>query len=387
MTRIPVETVRRLLLGGQGLSEDPSGVDDLRALILRLGFVQVDTINVVEKAQHLTLATRMDGYRPAMLRALVEEERGLFEHWTHDASLIPVEFFPLWRHRFERYAKKVDRSAWWRASLGEDGDAVIAHVEQRIRAEGPLASGDFEGGGASAGWWSWKPQKSALEYLWRRGTLAVAHRRGFQKVYDLTERVLPEAVRKPAPSRKALIEWACGGALERLGVATPSEIAAYWNMVEGEQARAWCAAAAKEGRIAAVRAEDVDGNARPAFAVANWSERAAEPPAAVRLLCPFDPLIRDRKRLERFFGFHYRFEAFVPPPQREFGYYVMPVLEGDRFVARVDLKNHRRESTLEVRGLWWERGVRVGVRRRRALQEALERMARFLGAARVRGPG
>jgi uncharacterized protein len=388
--RLDAQACRRLLMRAQQLCVDPEQEvtpDTLYALIVRLGFVQLDSINVITRAQHLTLFSRLHRYAPSLLTRLMEQERRIFEHWTHDASFIPTEFFCHWRHRFDRYAERVRRHAWWQSQLGPDAERVIAHVEARIAREGPLRSQDFEHPEARSGtWWAWKPQKAALEYLWRRGRLAVHSRRAFQKVYDLTERVLPEAVRQPTVSWDEHVDWACAGALDRLGAATATEVAAYWDAVDAADARRWCEQAARDGRIHAVSMEGIDGRTLAGYAVADWAERLAawEPPrGGIRLLCPFDPIVRDRKRLERVFGFNYRFEAFVPPPQRTYGYYVLPLLEGERFVGRTDLKLHRDAARLEVRGLWWERGVRVTAPRRRSLQTALERLARFLGAAEV----
>ena len=149
------------------------------------------------------------------------------------------------------------------------------------------------------------------------------------------------------------------------------------------------AAAEQEGRIVPVQVESADGEVRPAFALADWEARLArlpEPPERTRLLCPFDPILRDRARALRRFGFDYRFEAFVPEPKRQFGYFVLPILEGDRLVGRLDPKLHRDRGLLEIKGLWWEAGVRVTKARRRGLDEALERLATFVGAGDIQLP-
>src|SRR5882672_9549266 len=195
-TSIQVQTVscdaaRRLLLGAQGLLDDPAARATQRRvqeLIERMGFVQIDSINVVERAHHLTLASRLDGYRHAMLASLLESERLLFEQWTHDASAIPTAWFPHWRHRFDRARRRIRANAWWRERMGPRPQRILDEVLARIERDGPLQSRDFDdrkdpddGGanatsaaGAEQGWWSWKPQKAALEYLWRTGELSVA---------------------------------------------------------------------------------------------------------------------------------------------------------------------------------------------------------------------
>ncbi|HEX6861198.1 MAG TPA: crosslink repair DNA glycosylase YcaQ family protein, partial [Thermoanaerobaculia bacterium] len=263
----------------------------------------------------------------------------------------------------------------------------------RIRAEGPLLTRDFEDerpAGTDKTWWGWKPHKAALEYLWRTGVLAVARRESFHKVYDLAERVYPHAHEAPRPEDEAHVAWACRSALERLGVATPAEISGFWHAVSIEEARAWCTRAAASGEIVPVAVESLDGErATASFALPDWESRAASLPPApprIRLLSPFDPILRDRKRTLRLFGFDYRFEAFVPDGQRRYGYYVLPILEGERLVGRLDAKLHRSEGLLEIKGLWWEPGVRPAKGRQAALEAALGRLAGFVGAERFSVP-
>jgi hypothetical protein len=247
-------------------------------------------------------------------------------------------------------------------------------------------SADFEHEQKRGEWWGWKPQKAALDYLWRAGELAVAKRVHFHKVYDLAARVHPEAHARPEPAPEAHSEWACRSALERLGVATAKELAAFWNSIGLAEAKAWCEAEARAGRILPVA---VEGEARPAFAVADYERRLArlpEAPARTRLLCPFDPVLRDRARALRLFGFDYRFEAFVPEPKRTFGYFVLPILEGERIVGRLDPKLHRDRGLLELKGLWWEAGVKPTKARLKSLEEAVERLAAFVGATGIAWP-
>jgi len=184
VAQVPVVTARRLFLDAQGLLDDPgrrATAATVCKLVERMGFVQVDSIQVVERAHHLILAARLDGYRPAQLARLLERDRALFEHWTHDAAAIPTRWFAHWRPRFARAKGVIERNAWWRSRLGPDAPRVLAHVRDRIRAEGPLASKDFEherkGGTGSGAWWGWTPQKAALEYLWHTGELLISRAR------------------------------------------------------------------------------------------------------------------------------------------------------------------------------------------------------------------
>ncbi|MBW2314767.1 MAG: YcaQ family DNA glycosylase [Deltaproteobacteria bacterium] len=393
---LPVEVARKMLLGGQGLLADPAR-RATKASVLRqieaMGFVQVDSINIVERAHHHILASRFDGYRPALLTRLVERDRSLFEHWTHDASIIPVAWFAHWKPRFASYHRP-DRpwGRWLARRTKPRPREVIAQVRSRIEREGPLMSRDFEHASPrkNQGWWDWKPQKQALEFLWRTGELSIAKRVSFAKVYDLTERWLPEVASVATPAPEAQLDWACRNGLERLGFATASEIQHFFDAVPLADVRAWCRDAAAHGEIVEVEVAGADGSKpRCGFAFADWERRARRLPDAperMRLLSPFDPVIRDRKRALRLFGFEYSFEAFVPAPKRRFGYYVLPLLEGDRFVGRLDPKFERDHGELVVRRVWWEPGVQPTRARKRALADAADRFAEQIGAETCRLP-
>lgn len=395
MPRVGRVIARRLLLDAQGLLHDPAlKPTPARALavIERMGFVQIDSINTVERAHHLTLASRFDDYAPSLLSKHLEGTRALFEHWTHDASAIPTRWFPHWNYRFDRQRERIHASKWWRDRIGERPEPLLERVERRIEEEGPLLAKDvFEEGeteGKSGGWWEWRPEKAALEYLWHTGRLAVARRVSFQKVYDLTRRVLPDHHALPRPEREGHLDWVHRTALERLGIATPTELAAFWGLSTIAEAAAWCAQRARLGDgVVQVELEGAEGAApRVCFAVADWEARAREapdPPDQIRLLSPFDPICRDRKRALALFGFDYRFEAFVPAKKRKYGYYVLPMLEGDRLIGRIEPKMDRSRSVLEVLGTFWEPGVKPTRERRARLQAALERLARLVGASSI----
>ncbi|MEP4734095.1 crosslink repair DNA glycosylase YcaQ family protein, partial [Parvibaculum sp.] len=361
LLEIPNREARRLFLDHHALNLAPAehhGDDETLSLIRRLGFVQLDSINTVERAHHMILFSRAPGYRHEQLSALHHDHAALFEHWTHDASLIPIEFYPHWRHRFRAAKARIAASPRWQDRIGEDGEKLLRKVRRRLRREGPLMARDFEDKGAG-GWWGWGPSKTALETLWRTGEVAIARREGFEKVYDLAERVIPDELRKARPSETASTDWACRAALDRLGIATPQEIAGFWQLVSIANAKAWTAKALKRGEIVEVSIEGTDGGRQRAFAPANIEARlaqAAEAPRGIRFLSPFDPAIRDRKRALRLFGFDYRIEVFVPEKKRQYGYYVLPMMEGDRFIGRADMKAHRAEDRIEMKGLWLEPG-------------------------------
>ncbi|WGV15589.1 winged helix-turn-helix domain-containing protein [Fuscovulum ytuae] len=385
LTVIPNTQARRLFLDRHALAEAPVGAASgaaLAGLVDRIGFVQVDSITTVARAHDMILWSRRQGYRPAGLKRALERDRQLWEHWTHDASILPVALWPMWRGRFARDEMRLRDG--WRKWFREGYEAQFDTILDRIARDGPVSSSDVGEGEVrgKGGWWDWHPSKTALEWLWRTGRIAVARRDGFKKVYDLTERVIPDAVRGAEVSPEEEVEWACASALDRLGFGTAGEVAAYWNAVPGEAVRDWLAQAVRAGRVEEVLIEGADGTRRRVFASPGLVRQdVPEPPARMRVLSPFDPALRDRKRAEFLFGFRYRIEVFVPEPKRVFGYYVFPLLEGARLVGRIDVK--RAGEVLAVRAVWPEPGVHFGKGRIAKLEAELDRLAVFAGSARV----
>lgn len=373
------EVCRRLFLAAQFPLVKTARLDDLERLIHQLGFVQLDSINIVARAHHLTLRSRMEKYRPEMLTKLLDEHR-IFEEWTHDASLIPQSFFPHWKRRCLRYQEK--KQAWSVTRLGADPDVLLAEVMRRVKEHGPLTSSDFPEGEKSGAWWGWKPQKVALEYLWRCGELAIASRRGFQKVYDLASRVHPDHDLVEASSQQEYEDWAVRSALERLGAATFKELAEFWGTLSREEASRAIERAVRDGVALPVELEGSGAG----VALPDWEERVGAVSFRSRkmhLLNPFDPLVRDRRRLLRLFDFNYRFEAYVPEPKREHGYFVLPILHGERFVARVDTKLHRDRGELEIKGLWKEASRSTSSAFEAEFERCLTSFAAWLGADRL----
>lgn len=379
---VSAQSARQLVLSLQGLGEmhrrRPDDAD-LMDLIRRMGFVQVDSINMLERAHHMILFSRATGYRPAQLSRLLEKKRELFENWTHDASIIPSEFFPYWMRRFENRRERLAQryTDWHGPDFLTETDKVLRHIEET----GAVLSRDLspeerKGPGA---WWNWHPSKTALEYLWRTGALAICHRKGFQKAYDLTHRVLPEPHRNQPADPQEFVDWSCRTALARLGFGTAGEIAGYWDHISTEDAKNWCDSR-MGGEVILVTVEQIDGRKRQLFARADLEEAISNsepPPTGLRILNPFDPVLRDRKRLKGLFGFDYRIEVFVPAPKRQYGYYVFPILEGDRMVGRIDMKADRDAGALQVTAVWPEPGVSFGKGRLKKLESELDRHRKF----------
>ena len=284
-----------------------------------LGFVQVDSVTTLARAHDLILWARRGRYRPQALHHLVARDRTAFEHWTHDAAVIPMRFYPMWRLKFARDETRM-RARWprWRGKGWNDEiDAVLRHVADA----GPTSSRDIgpDEARGSTGWWDWHPSKTALEILWRSGRLAITRREGFRKIYDLAERVIPAEYLNAQRTGAEILDWVMRAALDRLGFGTSGELAAFFDIATPEEAKAWCAEALAAGDIVEAEIEMADGSSRRSFvteAALNEAASLPKPSSRVRLLSPFDPALRDRGRAERLLGFRYRIEIFVPEAKR-----------------------------------------------------------------------
>ena len=370
------------MLDLQGLARPPGrrfALDDpLEAMIDRLALVQVDSVPHVERAHHMILHARSQAYRPRDLARLQATGR-VWEGWTHDASYLPASHWPCWKHRFRRTAPRLAERfrAWQGAECLDGADRLL----DRIRADGPLRARDLDEPRPKA-MWQWPHGKAALEWLWRTGRLAIAGRdRGFHKVYDLAERVIPSEHWGAEVSEEAFVDWSCRTALDRLGWATPAQLAGFYNNVSVAEARAW---------LAATDLPTVTVDGRPFAARPDIGERMAavpDMPRRLRVLSPFDPVLRDRERLQWLWNFRYRIEIYVPAARRVWGYYVFPMLEEDRVIGRIDVQALRREGVLDVRRFWLEPGVRWGEGRERRLEAELVRLARLAGVEAVRWSG
>ena len=374
--KIPNRQARHLWLWTNALADTPTGALDLQAIIWRLGFVQIDTIRNVTRAHNHILWSRNQNVREGMIwKQLAQRE--VFEHFTHDASLIDKRVLPYWRRQFDRLGEQVGRYEWYQSGLAK---AQIADIRKRIESEGALSTHAFDTKAESREMWARPPHKKALDQMWYAGELATCHRENFVKYYDLGERVFP--VHDPAEDAHAL-NWLCDQAIDRLSFGSTGEIGRFWDAMSAAEAKDWCGSA----QLVPVEVEAADKGVYPALAHPDIEARLAALPAPttrLRILNPFDPAIRDRARLERLFGFDYRNEMFVPKSKRRWGYYVYPLLEGDRFVGRIELKADRKAGTLSVIGFWPEPGLRWGAARHTKLDAELQRFARFAALDQVR---
>lgn len=366
---------RRLWLWANGLSPAPTGPVDVPGTIRALGLLQIDTIRNVTRAHNHILWTRNQNYREGMLWPHLAG-RALFEHFTHDASLLPVELLPLWQVQFRRLGERAARAAWYQSGLGKQ---EIARIRDRIAQEGPLSTHAFDTKAESREMWARPPHKKALDQMWYAGRLATSHRENFVKFYDLGERVFPG--HDPAEDTLALLRLG-DDALDRLSVATPGEVQRFWGVATAPETRDWAA----QADTVPVRIQCADGTWRDALAHPDIETRLARAPAAttrLRILNPFDPAIRDRDRLARLFGFDYRNEMFVPAARRRWGYYVYPLLEGDRFVGRIEIKADRAAGLMRVTGFWPEPRVKWGAARVEKLDAEIARFGRMVGIENI----
>lgn len=382
--KISNRAARRLWLERQGLAETPTGAidqDALLGIIERLGFVQLDTIRVVARAHDHILWSRNQNYREHMLDELIVERKA-FEHFTHDASVLPMAFYPNWRRQFDRMRRKIEGGQWAKFMPPERECTAIL---KRIEKEGPLSTRAFEAKGlARKEGWARPPHKFALDYYWYAGVLATCHRKNFIKHYDVCEKVIPAALRDKEIGDAGQLDWLCAQALDRLGFASEGDIMRFWDAADLSEVKGWTQKRRK--KLVEVNIECADKKPYRALAPADIEERLAAlsgPTSRLRILNPFDPVIRDRNRLQRLFGFDYRIEIFVPAAKRQYGYYVYPMLEGDRLVGRIEVKANRKKSTLTVEKIWWERGVKATPARVGKLHSELGRMARFIGVEDV----
>lgn len=370
---------RRVALAAQGFGDRrPAarpGPADLARMLERLGLLQIDSVNVLVRAHYLPLFSRLGPYDAGLLDAAAYSGTGrtLFEYWGHEASLLPVRLHPLLRWRMQRAEQGLGLYREL-ARLGRRRRAYVEAVRAEIAERGPLSASQLSSGGRGKGsWWGWSTGKSALEWLFWAGHVTTATRRGFERVYDLPERVLPaEVLAEPTPEEADAHRTLLRLASRALGVATARDLADYFRM-DMADTRARLAELVEAGELRAVK---VEGWTQPAYL-----DPSAATPRHVHaraLVSPFDSLVWARERTERLFGFRYRISLYTPAHLRTHGYYVLPFLLDDRLVARVDLKSDRQARTLRVLAVHGEAGVSP---RRVAgpLGDELRAMAAWLG--------
>lgn len=360
---------RRLWLAANLIGLQPTEASDVVDIIRKLGFLQIDTVRNILRAHDHILWTRNQRYREGSVWQHLRS-RELFEHFTHDASLIPMEIYPFWQCQFDRLGQKTAEAAWYQSGLAE---TEIQAIQNRIATEGPLSTHDFNGERRGGEMWARPPHKKALEQMWYAGVLATSHRENFIKYYTLGKRVFPTCRTPPPP--KDQTAYLCQAAIDRLWLATASEIRRFWEAMSVAEANEWLT----QSDLVPARVEDAQGKWHDSWALPDIETRLATLNATsnrIRIINPFDPAVRDRKRLHRLFGFEYKNEMFVPKSQRQWGYYVYPLLEGDKFIGRIELKGNRQNGQMQVVSFWPESGKRRSMSSGRTAR-LLAELARF----------
>lgn len=344
---ISAAMARRIALAAQGFADPrPKGAIDRRHInrvLARIGLLQIDSVSVVVRAHYMPLFSRLGPYPLTLLdNASSGRKRSLFEYWAHEASFLPVETYPLMRWRMERARRHEEiyggLAKWARANAG-----LIDDIYEEVVRRGPIAASDIDGAKGSGGWWGWSDEKHAFEWLFWAGRITTATRRGFERVYDLPERVLPASVvNAPAPAPAEAHRDLLRIAARAHGIATAPCLRDYFRLSQSD-VKDRIGELVEAGELLPLR---VQGWNRQAYLHAG--ARIPRKVEARALLAPFDPLVFERSRTEALFDFRYRIEIYTPAPKRQYGYYVLPFLLGDRLVARIDLKADRPMGVLRV---------------------------------------
>lgn len=377
------DDARKLVIHYAGLSHvtnTPCNQDTLLSIIESLGYVQLDPLCVVARAHDHILWSRNNQYRAEMLEQLLQGQQ-IFEHFSHDACVLPVKTLPFWKRQFKQQSEKRTSRQWRNDIKRQDKQ----HLLNRFKTEGALRSIDFkntlqENNSMKAKpAWTKPEHKKLLDYLWLKGDLAVSKRHNFIKYYDLANRIYPAATENK--TSKEQIHWLSINALIRLGFASHSEIMRFWDACSLSETKSWCNN--NEEHLMQVQIESSDGSYKHALAYSNQLQtllNVPEPTPRLRIINPFDPLVRDRKRLARMFGFDYKIEIYIPPKKRQYGYYVYPLLEYNRFIGRIELKHDRDTNSIVVDNLWPEKDIKFGKQRMTKLRGELQRIGRFCRA-------
>ena len=376
MGTISLLALRRLVVDAQGyVGRARTGTArDVEAAVRRLSCVQLDSISAVERSHRIVLSTRVGNYPESVVPRLLAKGR-VFEYWAHEACLRPAEEWPLFVAQMRNGGRR------WYGDVGETHPHLAEEILDEIRRRGPLGSRHFEGA-SEGGMWNWKPAKAMLDRLWNHGDLVIAGRQGFQRLYDLPERVLPqEILAAPLPSEPDRLRALALKAVRARGALTERGVVEHWRLRGGvARIRQVVDGLVADGLLERLAVED--GGAPVIVPAEAELDRPA--PTVSALLSPFDNLLWDRPFASRLFGFDHLIEVYKKEHERRYGYYVLPFLRRDRIVGRVDLKSERADGELVVKAFHRESGVRGSAALEDALDRALDRLRRTAGLERVR---
>jgi len=374
---LSLSEARWVALQTQGLGRPwrlPAGKEGAAQVIERLGFVQIDTIAVIERAHHHTFWVRRPDYRPAMLETLLAEDRRVFEYWAAPAAA----YVPMCDYRWYLPRMLASRQSNWRSNFEKKHPGLLRAVLQRIEQEGPLGTSDFEAppGTKRGKWWDWKPAKEALELLYNGGELMISSRPKFQRRYDLAERILPQHIDRRVPTLEEARAFAVRRYLTSHGIVAERDFRVPAH-------RAVLKELVAAGAVVTVQ---IEGVATPHYALPaslKAALRSGSTQRSLHILSPFDSMAGNRHRLRRLFNFDYTIECYVPGPKRKYGYFCLPIVWGDRFIGRLDSKAERAEKRYVVHQLYLEPDVVVDEALLTALRTRLQDFAAFNGCDHV----
>ncbi len=341
---------RNISLYRQGLQKPIFGSGKKGSLVAieRLGYVQIDTISVVERAHHHVLYSRVPGYESALLDELIEKDKTVFEYWSHAAAYLPMKDY---RFSLSRKQALTGGSTQW----FEEDKKLQQYILDKVRAEGSVQAKDFEHTRKGvSGWWEWKPAKKALEHLFMKGELMVARREGFRKIYDLPERVLPETVNTVKPTLEEYAEYLIYSTINSLSLATVDDIAHLRSAHLKTSVKKKIQILIEQKRLLSVLFSGTEDTYYTTEEILNESSTSRK--KYVSILSPFDNSTIRRKRLLKLFDYDYTIECYVPEPKRKYGYFCLPVLYGADFIARIDCKAERKKKIFSVVNLFPENG-------------------------------
>ena len=375
---------RRMTLAAQGFSRrmpDAVAPRHLHRAMERLGVLQIDSVNVFARSHYMPMFSRLGDYDPALLdRVFLSRTTHYVEYLAHEATFMPVADWPLWGFRMQAWRERVSAPDEW----GHVHARTLEWVRAELRDRGPLRPADLRDDAPRerGTWWDWDEAKLALEHLWRCGEVAIAGRIGFERRYGLAEQIIPAEIMGTSIARDDAVRELVRRAARSYGVATIADLNDYYRLRDQAAVRTAVDDLVDAGELEPVTVRGWERGGRPLPA---WRHRDAALPRRLdraALLTPFDPVIWFRDRALRVFDLDYRIEIYVPAAKRRYGYYSLPVLVGDRIVARVDLKADRAASALRVQSAWWEPHADVPRDAPRIAQE-LVRAARWQGMERL----
>ena len=391
MTEISLEQAQKFILKRQGLLTSSS--NSILEIAKRIHNIQIDTISVVARSHDLTLFNRIPDYQEGQVWKLLEEKK-LFEFWSHGICLLPFEEYPFYAWKMEY--KKENPSNWWRKWLPENKD-VINSVYKHVKKNGPTRSADFkrEETRKSEGWWDWKKEKLALELLYDQGKLLIAYRKNFQKFYDLSERVLPSGINIEPLGKDELADYLVQTVCSSLGIVSYEELRHYIGM--GVFRSLWknnkktvlnfLQNEVEEDKLIEINIENQETKhfiLKEHESELNNLDINLDQNLPVKFLTPFDNAIRDRDLPLRLWNFDYKIECYTPAPQRVYGYFTLPMLDGHSFIGRTDLKAHRKEGILEIKSLHFEKWFKPTDELYKRLTSGLSKFADFHNCNEIR---